>query len=134
VSIFGWDLPPGCSMRDIENAMGSEGPMDCPVCTDGVELDGPDCTVDPNHGVTCPKHGCISCQNLESKREYCATCGNYLMSTHPVFTDDAGKKFCSEQCRKYFDVSEEDFDTTLYEDHVTGPVEDYDQMAKDRDI
>lgn len=29
-SIFGWDLPPGCTMRDIENAFGEESP--CLIC------------------------------------------------------------------------------------------------------
>lgn len=68
-SIFGWDLPPGCTQRDIDNAFGVEGPLDCPVCLDGVEMSGPDCTVDPKHGVTCPKHGCVTCGDLEKQRE-----------------------------------------------------------------
>ena len=32
MGIFGWDLPPGCSMRDIERACGSDLPDTCPVC------------------------------------------------------------------------------------------------------
>ena len=66
MSIFGWDLPPGCSMRDIEDAQG-EGLLDCPVCADGVEMEGPDCSVDDAHGPTCPKHGCVACQGLEGE-------------------------------------------------------------------
>jgi hypothetical protein len=32
---FGWDLPPGCSMRDIDRAMGGDDePMkECPRCS-----------------------------------------------------------------------------------------------------
>lgn len=30
---FGWDLPPGCSQRDIDNAMGGDNDcIDCPEC------------------------------------------------------------------------------------------------------
>lgn len=32
MGIFGWDLPPGCSQRDIDNAMGSDAPEDCYIC------------------------------------------------------------------------------------------------------
>ena len=105
--IFGWDLPPGCSMRDIENALGVEEPLDCPVCVDGVELDGPDCTVDANHGPTCPKHGCVTCGNLEKQRVYCGFCGDYLRVENPV-VERNGAKFCSETCAKeaYGDVIE----------------------------
>ena len=31
-SIFGWDLPPGCSMRDIERAAGGDLPPCCENC------------------------------------------------------------------------------------------------------
>lgn len=44
-SVFGWDLPPGCTQRHIDEACGTEGPCDvcglsasdcvcpeCPVC------------------------------------------------------------------------------------------------------
>jgi len=68
MSKFGWSLPPGCTQRHIDEAFGSEGPLDCPVCHDGVELDGPDCGVDPFHGPVCPKHGCIVCGDLEKQR------------------------------------------------------------------
>lgn len=69
MSIFGWSLPPGCTQRHIDEAFGVEGPLDCPICNDGVELDGPDCPVQPlAHGVTCPKHGCIVCGDLEKQR------------------------------------------------------------------
>ena len=65
-SIFGWDLPPGVTQRMIDDAFGHEGPLDCPVCNDGEELDGPDCEKCAN--VTCIKHGCIVCQDLEKQR------------------------------------------------------------------
>ena len=65
-SIFGWDLPPGVTQRMIDDASGHEGPLDCPVCNDGVEMDGPDCEKCAN--VTCTKHGCIVCQDLEKQR------------------------------------------------------------------
>lgn len=34
MSIFGWDLPPGCSVRDIEDAMGAMAdlPENCLGC------------------------------------------------------------------------------------------------------
>jgi hypothetical protein len=67
MSIFGWSLPPGCSLGDIDRAMGVEGPLDCPICADGVELDGPECE---KHGVTCPKHGCVVCNDLEKQRMF----------------------------------------------------------------
>ena len=42
MSIFGWDLPPGCSGRDIDNAFGAE-PV-CDLCGVGVDAcDCPDC-------------------------------------------------------------------------------------------
>jgi hypothetical protein len=28
-SVFGWDLPPGCTLRHIEEAYGDEGPCEC---------------------------------------------------------------------------------------------------------
>lgn len=58
-SIFGWDLPPGCSSRDVENAFGQEYPCEvcgrwaddcvceeCPVCQ---TFGDPRCYVD--HGL-----------------------------------------------------------------------------------
>ena len=65
-SIFGWDLPPGVTHRMIDDAFGHEDPLDCPVCSDGAEMDGPDCEKCAN--VTCTKHGCIVCQDLEKQR------------------------------------------------------------------
>jgi hypothetical protein len=65
-SIFGWDLPPGCTERHIDQAAGIEGPLDCPICLDGVEMDGADCAVCGN--VTCAQHGCVFCQDLEKQR------------------------------------------------------------------
>lgn len=59
MGIFGWDLPPGCTTRHIEEAYGTEGP--CDVC--GRDIDHcicPECPVcqgigDPacyeHHGV-----------------------------------------------------------------------------------
>lgn len=35
MGIFGWDLPPGCTMRDIENAFGAEEP--CATCGEFVD-------------------------------------------------------------------------------------------------
>lgn len=32
MSKFGWDLPPGCTMRDVERAYGEEPPENCVVC------------------------------------------------------------------------------------------------------
>src|SRR4051812_899012 len=59
-SIFGWSLPPGCSMRDIERAQGSEGP--CVCCGESEEkcicIECPTCSAigDPKcykeHGLT----------------------------------------------------------------------------------
>jgi len=66
MNIFGWDLPPGCTQRQINEAFGGEGPLDCPVCNDGVEMNGPDCAVCGY--VTCGKHGCVTCQELEKLR------------------------------------------------------------------
>ena len=34
-SVFGWDLPPGCTMRDIERAAGG----DLPPCCDDYDVD-----------------------------------------------------------------------------------------------
>ena len=34
-SIFGWDLPPGCTMRDIERAAGGDMPPFCEDCDKG---------------------------------------------------------------------------------------------------
>ncbi len=129
-SIFGWDLPPGCSMRDIERQF-EDAPLDCPVCADGKELDGPECevklpcgtckgtgtingdecqhclgakTLHSYHGVTCKIHGCIVCNNLNPKREYCqgpyCDC-NYIRKDQPSFEYD-NKKFCSEYCKNTY--------------------------------
>lgn len=99
--LFGWDLPPGCSQSDIDRAAGVEGPMDCPVCVDGKELDGDECPKCGN--VTCPTHGCVVCQDLEKQRVYCAGpfCGDYLRAGKPVLEHE-GRKFCSERCVKDF--------------------------------
>lgn len=41
---FGWDLPPGCSYNDIEDAFGDDDADNvCPEC--GSELDEDDCPV-----------------------------------------------------------------------------------------
>ena len=66
MSIFGWDLPPGCTQQQIDEALGGEGLLDCPVCNDGVEMNGPDCA-DCRY-VTCGKHGCVTRQELEKLR------------------------------------------------------------------
>ena len=97
--LFGWSLPPGCSMRDIDQAYGVEGPLDCPVCVDGVELAGVDCPKCGN--VTCAKHGCVVCLDLEKQRKYCSgMCGDYIHADMPKIEDEQKRVFCSEQCRK----------------------------------
>jgi hypothetical protein len=96
-SIFGWDLPPGCTSGDAFG--GTEGPIDCPVCVDGVELSGSDCEKDPyTHGPTCPKHGCVFCQDLEKQRVYCQGpfCGDYIHADVALVEG----KYCSESCRQ----------------------------------
>ena len=103
--IFGWSLPPGCSSADIDRAFGEEGPLDCPVCVDGVDLQGPDCSKDPlNHGVTCPTHGCLVCGDLEKKRIWCASplCSDYIRAGVVPVTRN-GKTYCSEPCSKVVD-------------------------------
>ena len=52
---FGWSLPPGCSMRDIEAAM-EEGP--CVVCGNAID----NCTCEPC--PTCGNAGCIEHQSI----------------------------------------------------------------------
>jgi len=94
-SIFGWDLPPGCSHRDIDLAFGEEGPMDCPICVNGVELNGEDCPVCSN--IMCSLHGCVVCNNLEKQRKYCAAiCGDYIHSAGAVTVK--GREYCSQYC------------------------------------
>jgi len=47
MSIFGWDLPPGCTTRHIEDAMGVDPPEHClnPACSaDLTEENDPDFT------------------------------------------------------------------------------------------
>lgn len=96
-SIFGWSLPPGVSQRMIDEQAGVDGPYDCPICADGVELEAscPVCKQD----MVCSKHGCVECQKLESKRKYCQGpfCGDYIRAgITPVERD--GKIYCSEVC------------------------------------
>jgi hypothetical protein len=111
VSVFGWSYPPGCSSVPGD---APEGPMDCPVCVDGVELAGDDCLQCGN--VTCTVHGCVECQKLEAQRVYCQGmwCGDYLRAgVTPVVdylragvtpvVDEQGRRFCSEQCRRSLD-------------------------------
>ena len=61
-SIFGWDLPPGCSQRDIEEAAGF-GSV-CEVCdqTDD-ECTCPECPV-------CGEVGRLDCYNEHGLQEY----------------------------------------------------------------
>lgn len=47
MGIFGWDLPPGVSMRDIERAYGEETPTRCAICQRWLAGD--------NMTGTCPK-------------------------------------------------------------------------------
>jgi hypothetical protein len=59
-SPFGWDLPPGCTLKHIEDAFGDEGPClccghdpadcicpECPVCH---EQGNPKCYENTGHG------------------------------------------------------------------------------------
>ncbi len=48
MSIFGWDLPPGCTSQHIDDAYGSEGPCAC-------------CGRDPSKCI-CPE--CPSCSDV----------------------------------------------------------------------
>jgi hypothetical protein len=51
--LFGWDLPPGCTLRHIEEAYGDEGPCECcghdpadcicPECPECHEVGNEDC-------------------------------------------------------------------------------------------
>ncbi len=75
-----------------------EGPLDCPVCVDGIELEGNEC--EDCHGPVCPKHGCPRCSDMEKARVYCSGpyCGNYLRAgVTPVMY--GGRTFCSEACK-----------------------------------
>lgn len=52
-SVFGWDLPPGCTQRMIDEAFGGEGPCECcgraaeecicPECPDCSRTGDPGC-------------------------------------------------------------------------------------------
>ena len=95
--LFGWSLPPGVTQSMIDG--GREGPLDCPVCCDGKEMDGPDCTKEPEvHGVTCKIHGCVFCNDLEIHRVYChgTFCGGYVNRQNVVMWNE--KTFCSQAC------------------------------------
>lgn len=52
-SIFGWDLPPGCTLRHIEEAFGDEGPCEC-CGHDTAECICPECP-------TCGSTGDLNC-------------------------------------------------------------------------
>jgi hypothetical protein len=63
-NIFGWSYPPGCSSVPGDEP---DGPLDCPICADEVELseECPTCKQD----MLCPKHGCVACLELEKRRK-----------------------------------------------------------------
>ncbi len=71
-SIFGWDLPPGCTHRMIDEAMGVDQP--CEVC--GVFVDDcicPECKVCGEYGdpACYSKHGMEkSDEQIKSFKEY----------------------------------------------------------------
>lgn len=58
--LFGWDLPPGCTMGHLEAAMGGDGPCltcgnhvddcTCPECTTCGDVGNPNCY--EKHGLT----------------------------------------------------------------------------------
>jgi hypothetical protein len=102
---FGWDLPPGVTHKMIDDQFGAEGPLDCPICADGNELDT-DADLDP----FCPTHGKITAA-LEAQRVYCAgpSCGNYIRGGVTPIEHD-GKKFCSDACLR-------DYQTPVIDDY-----------------
>lgn len=59
MGLFGWDLPPGCTMADIERAAGGDGP--CEVC--GEHVDDCICPECPTCGVQ-GDPGCYEAHSL----------------------------------------------------------------------
>jgi hypothetical protein len=59
-SVFGWDLPPGCTQRHIDEACGSDAPCECcghdpndcicPECPTCKQIGDPACYKDGWHG------------------------------------------------------------------------------------
>ena len=70
-SIFGWDLPPGCTHKMIDEQFGQEGP--CEICGKSTDLCiCPECTVCESQGeVKCYKeHGLkLSREQMVSRSE-----------------------------------------------------------------
>ena len=62
----GFNLPPGVTSKMIDDAFGVEGPLDCPICNDGLEMAGEECA--ECGYVSCKIHGCVECQRLEKLR------------------------------------------------------------------
>ena len=71
MGIFGWDLPPGCSMRDIDRAVGAGEICEvcgnkvekciCPECPECSDVGNPDCyDVQSGHGLEKSKDQQIS--------------------------------------------------------------------------
>lgn len=72
---FGWDLPPGCTLQHIEDAMGGEGPCECcghdttdcicPECPKCGEQGNPKCYESSIQGKSYNRGG----HDLEYNRE-----------------------------------------------------------------
>lgn len=69
-SIFGWDLPPGCAHRHIEEAFGDEGPCEC-CGHDTTDCICPECPTCGETGNTRCYHNAVlhkDCHGLRYNR------------------------------------------------------------------
>lgn len=80
-NVFGWDLPPGCTQRDIERAMGADGP-DCALC--GAVTGGHN-----THKCDCGDYVCNDCWHI--KRKCCKECAKKSPCCGVTFDPDLGR-------------------------------------------